>query len=449
MTNFDKWMSYTSGLPSPDNFIQWSFYYMIAAALQRRVFCPPEHDKIFPNMYVTLVGKPGIGKGGPIRAVSSVLNFHKLKDANIDIEKTWNEEERIFASSILDGDIKQAQSVAISGASKEMTALAEPLLIPVAADAVTYEALVEYMAKNIRRVNYTKADGKLALYSHCSTCFCLEEIASLFRKKTEDCINFLIQAYDCGETYEKRTRTQGNDRILRMCLNFLGGTTPDFMQQAFDDALIQQGYASRTFFIYASKNRKTVFFRPELTDEQKQHYNDLLAHVKKLSRLYGQVQLEPGTEQFLEEWLASFHNNPRSTAFSSNKLDPFIARMNIHVMKVAMAMHFGESTDMLIRLQTFKEAIDFIFKEGKTMHLALTMGTNNPLSRASGKVLEYLELTGKKTFKELLAEFWEKVRRPEMEEILEYLQMTDAIMMREETDELNNTAMYYIAKKKL
>lgn len=83
------------------------------------------------------------------------------------------------------------------------------------------------------------------------------------------------------------------------------------------------------------------------------------------------------------------------------------------------------------------------------MHLALTMGTNNPLSRASGKVLEYLELTGKKTFKELLAEFWEKVRRPEMEEILEYLQMTDAIMMREETDELNNTAMYYIAKKKL
>jgi len=447
MTNFEKWRLYTSGLPSPDNFINWAYYYMIAAALQRRVWCPPTHEPIYANMYVTLTGKPGIGKGGPIRAVSSILNYHKLKDANKDLSSTtWTPDEKSLAEDTLQADIKNAQSVGVKGPNAEMTSVAEPLLIPVAADAVTYEALVEYMAKNIRRVNFTRPDGKMGLYSHCSTCFCLEEIASLFRKKTEDVINFLIQAYDCGETYEKRTRTQGNDRILRMCLNFLGGTTPDFMQQAFDDALIHQGYASRTFFIFAAKNRKTVFFRPELTEEQKACHKDLLSHVKKLTKLYGQVQLEQGTEAFLEDWLRHFNDNPDKYNFTSSKLDPFKARMNIHIMKVAMAKHFGETTDMLIRRKTFEETIDFINAEGKTMHMALTMGSMNPLAKTSQKILEYLEVTGRRTFKQLLAQFWEKVSKQQLEEILDYLQMTDAIVAVEEKQKDDTTVMMYKSK---
>lgn len=450
MTNFEKWRSYTSGLPSPDNYIDWSFYYMIAAALQRRVWCPPTHEPIFANMYTALVGKPGLGKGGPIRAVSRILNYHKLKDANTEMPQTWTPEEKEFAQSILDADIKQAQTTTINGASRELTALAEPLLIPVAADAVTYEALVEYMAKNIRRVNFTKPDGKMGLYSHCSTCFCLEEIASFFRKKTEDAINFLIQAYDCGESYEKRTRTQGNDRILRLCLNFLGGTTPDFMQQAFDDALIAQGFSSRTFFIFATKNRKSVFFRPELTDEQQQHYRDLLIHVKKLSRLYGQVQLEPGTERFLEDWLSRVHSGKEDgIATRSAKLEPFAARLNIHVMKLAMAMHFGETDSMQIPLATFQAAIDKIKLESKTMHMALTMGATNPISRVAPKIVEYLEIVGKRTFTELWAQFVEKLTKKDLEEVLEFLQMTDAIVAREETNEkTQQTLMYYMVPNK-
>ena len=419
---------------------------MIGAALQRRVWCPPAHEPIYANQYTTLVGKPGIGKGGPIRAVSSILNYHKLKDANVDAPETWTQNEREVAAACLDQDMKAAQSVGVKGANAELTSVAEPLLIPVAADAVTYEALVEYMAKNIRRVNYTKPDGKMGLYSHCSTCFCLEEIASLFRKKTEDVINFLIQAYDCGETYEKRTRTQGNDRILRMCLNFLGGTTPDFMQQAFDDALIHQGYASRTFFIFAAKNRKTVFFRPELTDEQRQCYRDLLTHVKKLTRLYGQVQLEAGTEAFLQDWLTHFNDNPDKYNFGSDKLAPFKARMNIHVMKIAMAMHFGDSTDMKIPLSTFTRAIEAINAEGKTMHMALTMGASNPLAKPAQKIQDYLDTVGKRTFKQLLAQFFEKVSKQQLEEILDYLQMIDVVVANQETGQDGQTTMYYRSK---
>jgi len=171
-----------------------------------------------------------------------------------------------------------------------------------------------------------------------------------------------------------------------------------------------------------------------------------LSHVKKLTKLYGQVQLEQGTEAFLEDWLRHFNDNPDKYNFTSSKLDPFKARMNIHIMKVAMAKHFGETTDMLIRRKTFEETIDFINAEGKTMHMALTMGSMNPLAKTSQKILEYLEVTGRRTFKQLLAQFWEKVSKQQLEEILDYLQMTDAIVAVEEKQKDDTTVMMYKSK---
>ena len=322
---------------------------------------------------------------------------------------------------------------------------------PVAADAVTYEALVQSMSFCLRRINYlhTEPDGKqrMKIYSHSSQCFCLEEIASLFRKHQNDLVNFLIQAYDCGESYEYRTKTAGRDRILRICVNFLGGTTPDFMQETFDDALVNQGYSSRTFYIYGHKNRKSVFFRPELTEAQRGYRKELAAHIKALTKLYGQIRLDQETFTYLEKWKEQFDNKPELRKAKSPKMKAFWARMNIHAMKVAMAKHFSESLEMYIPLDTFKWAIQFIEDESPNMQMALTVGGDNPLAKASSKVLEYLQRVGKKNFKELLTEFWEKLRKTELEEVLNYLQQTDQVCCRQIKDEVTEeTHIYYIAK---
>jgi len=453
MTNFDKWMSYTDGLPSPDNYRRWGFLYLIAAALQRRVWCPPEHDKLFANMFVTLVGKPGLGKGGVIRAVSNLLTQHKLEDVNSHLtnKEGLTEEEKTVAAAIAEQDYKNAQSEAEMGRSTKQ-AVEKALLIPVAADAVTYEALVQSMAHSYRRINFIAWDEKLQknkmnIYGHSSLCFCLEEIASLFRKHTDNLVNFLIQAYDCGENYEYQTKTSGRDRIRRVCLNFFGGTTPDFMQNTFDEKLLSQGYSSRTFYIFAIRNRKAVFFRPELTAEQRAYRDELSAHVKKLTELYGQVQLDNETCQFLEEWIRQDAENPLKRASKSVKLEAYYARKNIHIMKVAMALHFGETTDMHIPKSTFEAAIALLHEEEKTMHLALMMGNNNPLARTSQKVLSYIRDNGKKNFNELLVEFWGEVRKPELEEVLNFLDQTDQLTTVQEADEITKeTHIYYKAK---
>lgn len=440
MTNKQKWDEYTSGLSSPQNMVDWGFRYLIAASLQRRVWCPPEHRKCFPNMYPVLVGKPGIGKGNVIRSVYDILGHHKLDETAV--AGTPTAEEKATMAAIIEADIKAATE-----STNQTTSNEKPALIPTAADAVTYEALVKSMASAYRRINYSEYSEKhgrhiMKIYGHSSLAFCLEEMASLFRKNTESMVNFLIQAYDCGDKYEYRTKTSGIDRVLRLCLNFLAGTTPDFMQEVFDDRLLSQGFSSRAFFIYASKNRKSQFFIPGLTPAQEKYREELRTHVKELTRLYGQVDVENSTIRWLEDWWEKYENNPTLRASPSSKLEAYYSRKNIHVMKVAMALHFGESLEMRMDKKVFENAMEVLHQEEKTMHLALAFTGVNPLSRLSQRVLDLLRGCPR-TYSDLLIECYSLGTRKELDEVLEYLAMTDQIRNEKEVDQDTNVEIVY------
>lgn len=445
MTNKEKWMAYTSSLPSPESYIVWGWRFVIAASLQRRVWCPPKHRPCYPNMYPIMVGGPGLGKGQVIKAVGEILRFHKLEVGKPVAGSTLSQEEQQLASEIAEADLKTAQE---NDHNKSKSSIVDkPLLIPMAPNATSYQALVSHMSKCLRRINYNE-DGKLKIYSHSSLCFCLEEMASLFRKHQDDTLNFLLETYDCNETYEYETIGRGKDRIRRVCLNLFGGTTPDFMQRTFDDGLLNQGFSSRAFFIYASKKRQTVFFMDELTIEQKKYQTEIIAHVKGLTQLYGQVEIDEPTKKFLLEWLTDFESSTKKRASQSRKMDSYYARMAIHLMKVAMANHFGESYEMYIPQWRFEEAIEDLRKEEKTMHLALTIDSDNKLSKIAAKILDYLDKSGRQTFTEILVEFFGMGNQEEIKESLDYLQEAGQVIKRTDKDEhTGENETYYLIKE--
>lgn len=436
MTNFEKWQHYTSGLSSPDSYIKWGYKYLVSAALQRRVWMPPKHRPLFPNMYVVMVGRPGLGKGQVIKSVDDVLRYHKFDVAPPKVVG-GTPEEMALAAQLLEQDYKIAQGLE-EGKTKNITKDA-PLLIPIAANAITFESLVEHMSQCMRRKNVNELLAKdldiPPIYTHSSLCFCLEELGSLLRdnKNTKDIVRFLLECYDCNDSYEYSTKTRGKDRIKKVCLNLFGGTTPNHMAETFDDGLLNDGFASRTFFIYAEKNRKTVFFIPELTEEQKSYRQEIIAWVKHLTGLFGQVAIDDDTKKFLQNWLEKYESSPLNRASSSRKLEYYYARKQIHLMKLAMANHFGESLEMYIPKFRFEEAIEELHEEEKRMHLALQVETENPLAAATTKITNFMNQTGKHTKNELLAEFWGAVRESELEEILNYLQATGQCKVTQET----------------
>ena len=417
------------GFSSPDNFIDWSWYSLISACLQRRVYVGPAHSPLFGNTYTILVADPGIGKGLCIKEVTKLLKFHKLDPEQLAkqfAKNTISDDEKTAMNYLAEEDYKSAH--ALTNSVKSNIGVAEkPLLFPIAADATTYEALVRAMGNNVRRMNYRENDpvtgkSKMGVYMHSSLSFALEEMSSLFRKRTEDVVNFMIKSYDCDD-YTYDTKTQGKDRIRRCCLNFIAGTTPAFLQSSFDDFLLTEGFSSRTFFIYAVKNRKSSMWIPELNNEQRKCYQSLLEHVYNLAHIYGHVEVTNETMNWLEEWWRDFDSKPEKRANSSPKLIPYYSRKNIHVMKLAMAIHFGESTELRIEQHVFERAMEILEREEKTMHCALAIEKTNPLSTVTNKILKHLQINGKQTRGKLISEFWNSMISPyeDIDNVLEYL----------------------------
>lgn len=416
MTNYESWQEFTSGITSPQSFINFGFYHLIAACLQRRVWLSAEHSRLFPNHYSILVAPPGVGKGLVIKPVYDLLQYHKLKPPDQQkLLQENNPEEIKKAIEILKEDWKQAEEDE-ADRKKNKQDFEKPLLFPMAADATTYEALVRRLAKSRRRISYSDENGKTQNYLHSSLTFTLEEISSLFRRHTEDVVNCLIKCYDCGD-YEYDTKTAGRDRVKSCCLNFIGGTTPGFMQDTFDDKLLNEGFASRCFFIYETKNRGSSFFIPELTESQRECRAKILVHMERLSHLYGKVTISDDTRRWLEDW---WRDHPKNRPNNHPRLDPYYGRKNIHVAKLAMAIHFGESTAMQIEQESFEKAIKQLEIEEYKMHYALGFDSTNPLAKPLRKIIRYIESTGKKTRKEIVIEFFDSL--PSVDSIDELLQ---------------------------
>ncbi len=442
MTNFERWQFVMKDVTSPQSWVDFGFYYLIAASLQRRVWTGPAHRPLFPNVYVIFCGPPGTGKNLVITPIAEILRFFKL-------EKPGQKAEPDTKIEAVDPAVMEAINAA-NWATATMSnmhkykprSLEKPLLIPVAADAVTYEALVHAMSKATRNINYKEWDEPnnkhiMKIYTHCSLCFCLEEISSLFRRKTEDVVNFLIKVYDCGD-YEYVTKTQGEDMIRRSCLNFLGATTPSFMETTFDDGLLNDGFSSRAWFLFESQNRFNTLKFPELTADQLRARNELKEHIKKLTELYGPVQFTPDAEAYLEDWWVNIH--PTQKPNNSPKLEYYYARKNIHVKKLAIAKHFGEDASMNsmgfpANPITLDECISSMHDLGiieTKMHYALNFEGRNPMAAVARKIVRFLVKTGPHSSKDLLIEFFDDVNGTQLSEVLNHLITVGKIFLNED-----------------
>lgn len=424
MTNFDRWQLYMKDLNCPQSFVDFGFYYTVSVALQRRVWCGPEHMPLYPNLYIILVGEPGIGKGIAIKPVNRLLKHHQL-----DI----NGAEKVDKTDGTD-EIREVLEFAQKFNSNNPAAAKEDddkQLFPSAADATTYEALVQSMARSTRMISYKAHDKDLQkevkkIYTHSSVYFCLEEISSLFRRHTEDVVNFLLVAFDCGD-YEYRTKTQGRDRIKRCCLSLFGGTTPQFMHDTFNSKLLGEGFSSRTIFIFESANRKNDLFIPSLSSEQVSAMLHIQTHVRNLSRLYGHAQFSPEAKEYLEDWWQKHQALKPNT---SPKLIPYYSRKNIHAMKLATIMHFSETADsMTIERASCEKAIAALDGVEKNMHYAVSFASANPLHATMQKIVKCIGQYGPQDFIELFMRFSDEVREAELRECINALIVQNKIAL--------------------
>ena len=441
MTNWDKWRSYTDALPTPENMLNWCWLFTVASSLERRVWVGPEHEQLFPNMFICLVSDPGIGKSLGIKYASSLLKkWYRGDNAKLIDEIFSSPAHKAVAEMSIAHD-KQTAETNQSKSNEPQAEITRPYLIKMTAEATSYQALVVSFGKAVGRINYVKPDkdgnAGIGLYIHCTLCALLEEFSTLLAKNSNNTVTFLLRAYDSPFEFDYESISRGRDRIRKGCLNILAGTNPQFMQECLDDRLITEALVSRIFYIYANKDRKPVSRIPELTSEQKQHREDLENHILKLTTLYGQVTIEESTWAYIHEWWCDVKTNDKKKASNNPGLKPYYARKVIHLQKVAMAMHFSESYGMVISLETIKKAIDFLHIEEKSMHLALMMESHDIGAKIAKKIIKLLEDEGEINYVDLFMKIYNTlaiVDKKKFDEAIDFLQETKQIVSEARPD---------------
>lgn len=435
MTNFERWQSYCKDLPSPQSYIDFGFYFMIAAALQRRVWVGAEHDKLHLNQYVIFAGPPGNGKGRIISPVKEFLCYNKaykqegIEDASDLFTKTNKDfpgGKSMYEASPIQFNHSYHQEAGETNMRKKIDA---PILFPIAPDSTTFQMLIKAFVDSMAGGFIKDAEGNPRPFWYCSLFMCLEELSSIFRKQSEDVARLLLNLYDCKD-YEYETLSRQKDKIRNGCLNILAGTTPKFIRWAAKEDLLGEGFNSRAWFIYEPGPRFYSLLSPPLSIEQKTHKAELIIHLRLLSKVKGNAFFSQEASNWLCKWWQSFGRSMKAN--SNPKLVDYYSRKQAHVMKLAGAVHFAEiqnPEDMTISLSSVKKAFGMLESVETRMHMALCYRSENPLADVGENVCEILEKKKEwVSFNDIHSLVWDKVKKYELEEVLSFLMSNKRII---------------------
>ena len=419
---FDAWHFLNKDLSSPDSYITMGLYYMISTALQRRVWFGNNDAlnpyRLFPNVYNVLVGPPAIGKSMIMRQINSCLKHHK-------------QSLRVESQSIGPQLNERGELVGVSG-THNIRPQEPKLLIPVAPESITAEELFRVMNDSILCASYTDANGKTQRDVFKSLALVIEELSMLFKatKETKTLISFLLLAFDCGD-FEHATKTQGHDKIRKMCMNLFAGVQPSCLNDLSNSFLLGEGFASRVVFIFEVKPRFYKFGTINFCREQYAAKQEIIDHIKRINSLYGEIKYSKAETPEAWEILRAHIEDviPFTPSNNHQTLAHYYGRKEIHAKKLATAIHFSYSTEMTLFPEDCQFALDILEDLEVRMHHALTF-SKNPLAGTSRKVYDFLKKNGPVSKNDLLVHFYDEVRLPELDEMLCVLLQTEKATMR-------------------
>lgn len=396
MTNLDLWQLINRENPSPANFIDAGFYFMIAAALERRAWEGSfDRRPLFFNPYIVMVGTPGVGKSWVMDEVKAILQMLVKKDT--DTTQKPKIDPKAYAT-----DITEILMLDNTGG------IQPDYLIKFSADATSYEALVRSLAA--ATVWFTKPDRNI--YHYAAMAAIIDEFTSLFTKESATIKDFLLTMFGCG-TYRKDTIKHGLQTIQNPYFSLLAGTTPDQINRCKDINILDDGFAARTFFIFANANRfKPPIELPSLDEEQQRAQLTIVAHLNKLKNFFGGVGLAPDAV----EWLKVDANIARTN--SHPNLQYYYVRRILHIKKVAGLVEFGNnSAPKCISLASVQEAVRTLNRWELMMHHSFENNGLNELAPTATRIEEACAKRGY-TAAQLLQMFYHDVSGKQLDTLL-------------------------------
>lgn len=292
--------------------------------MERKVWSHPNKGILYPNQYIVLVGPPGTGKS---QIISRVEYF-----------------------------LRKVPGVHVAPSSVTTASLVDTLV----ASECTFLNPV-FVKYNSSQVVASEFQNFLPAYE---TSF----------------MGMLTKFYDC-ETYEERRRTGKNPhiRIDFTQLSILAGTTPSYLNTLLPEGAWDQGFTSRTIFIYAEKSRAggNPFAEKDL-QEERELTEDMENDLKNIYLQKGQMFWEREVQIALGNWIAG----GEQPVPEHNRLLHYNSRRSAHIIKLGMIARMARTNEGKVSMEDLDTAMSWLLEAESFMPDIFRSMATTPESRS-------------------------------------------------------------------
>lgn len=364
------YLEYTQNSESPRSFHVWCGLSLLAAALQRKVYLSWGFEKIYPNLYIVLVGPSGSRKGLALGIAKNLLV--NIPGISVAPESSSGREAMVLAMKRANG-------------------------------------------------NFTdQHDGKIKF--HCSLTAFSEEMSVFLGQKDIKYLSNLTDWYDSKDDWRYETVGRGLDTLQGLCFNLAAATAPDWMQSMLPQEAIGGGFTARIIFIVEERKGKTVA-KHQLTAEESALEGKLARDLERINQLTGPATFTPAGEKAYTEWyeVESEKSQRGEYAIPDDRFSAYCERRQTHVRKLLLGLSASRGDSLLLDKIDFDHALMILRAAEGKMHKAfggLGKGRN---ADATEQVREFIRVQGVATRSSLMAKFYRDLDAPTLKVVEESL----------------------------
>lgn len=276
----------------------------VAGALERKVWVRTLGSNLYPNMYVLLVGPPGVGK----------------TEVTWRIRDLWKSLEDHF----------------------------------VAATSVTKASLIDELAEANRR--YITNAGENPVEHFNSLQLCVNELGVLISQYDNEFMTVLTDLWDCKDYSEKRRTSKIAHDIKKTQLNLLAACTPSYLMDVIPEGAWDQGFMSRTIMVFSGERQMRSLFADFTVDTEEEA--NLKANLEHIGSIYGEIKFSPEAAKAVDH----FHMTRGEPSPDHPKLISYTIRRTVHLLKLCIIASMSRSDELLIRIEDYQRALDWLFE---------------------------------------------------------------------------------------
>jgi hypothetical protein len=314
-------------------FRRWVAIATLSAAIERKAWIDTG-QRLFPNLYVWLVGQAAIGKSRPINLARGIA-----RKAGLHVSR----------------------------------------------DNLTDKGLIDTMRDDCIST-YKWGGYQLELWN--SMFLTIEELSTLLSSHHPELTAVLTKFFDCDYYGEAKRGDDHRLDIEKPHMVMLCGTTPAGLLQAVPDHNWSQGLMSRVVLVHSTqkdtKNILDMSADPEPAD---------LIHDLKLINKQEPDGVITTTQEFRDLFHA-WRNGGCQPAPSNPRLRDYCSRRDTHFLKLAMIVLIDRGDPMVLTAEHYHITMRWLLEVERTMGGILMDGDWTPTGRAMGDIIDWGKLQG-------------------------------------------------------